>query len=75
MQNSTERILKSKYLQKEKQKTIPLLTTQNHRKIMLTDLCTEEKAKVGQLIKTLETRKQENESLNSSYQLALLKIR
>lgn len=56
---STERILKSKYLDKEKQKTIPLIHKSN-KKIKLTDLCPEEKLKVGELIMTLEERKLEN---------------
>lgn len=61
-QNSTERILKSKYLEKDKQKTIPLNYPQP-RKVMLTDLCPEEKLKVGELIKINETRKAENHQL------------
>lgn len=32
-------------------------------KIMLTDLCPEEKAKIGELVRTLEARKKEAENL------------
>ena len=52
-QNSTDRILKSKYLEKDKSKITASLISSAQRKIMLTDLCAEEKAKVGELIKTL----------------------
>lgn len=51
---STERILKSKYLDRDKQKTIPLLKSEKSKnKIKLVDLCPEEKLKIGELIKTL----------------------
>jgi hypothetical protein len=59
LSGSTERILKSKYLEKEKQKTIPIIH-RNNNKIKLADLCPEEKLKIGELIRTLEARKQEN---------------
>lgn len=36
---STERILKSKYLDKDKQKTIPLKHKPSLNKVMLTHLC------------------------------------
>jgi hypothetical protein len=49
-QHSTERLLKSKYLEKEKSR-ITTNTNLGPRKIMLTDLCPEEKLKVGELIK------------------------
>lgn len=63
---STSRILKSKYLDrsKDKQQTLPLRTQHQHvspllnkRKIKLVDLCPEEKLKVGELIKTLDERR------------------
>lgn len=56
---STERILKSKYLDKDKQKTLPLIN--NTKPVTLVDLCPEEKLKIGELIKTLEQRKMQNE--------------
>lgn len=37
----------------------------NGGKVMLTDLCPEEKAKIGELVKTLENRKNENINLQS----------
>lgn len=43
---STERVLKSKYLDKDKQKTISLLN-RSSKKIKLVDLCPEEKLKIG----------------------------
>jgi hypothetical protein len=65
---STSRILKSKYLDKDKQQTLPLrghqpTTTPSKRKIKLVDLCPEEKLKVGELIKTLDERRVLNEGL------------
>lgn len=45
---STERILKSKYLDKDKQITIPLIKHKpSAKKVRLTDLCPEEKLKIG----------------------------
>lgn len=69
---STSRILKSKYLDKskDKQQTLPLRNQHqqqsplsNKRKIKLVDLCPEEKLKVGELIKTLDERRAANEEL------------
>lgn len=58
---NTERILKSKYIEKDKQKTVCLLNdnkdNKDRNKIMLIDLCQEEKIKVGELIKRLEIRR------------------
>ncbi len=56
---TTERILKGKHLDKDKQKTVPLINKQAR----LTDLCPEEKFKIGELIKTLEERRTENQRL------------
>lgn len=62
-QLSAENTLKSRYLDKEKQKTVPLINRAT-KQIRLTDLCPQEKQKVGELIKTLELRRLENEQLN-----------
>jgi hypothetical protein len=37
-------------------------------KIILADLCPEEKAKVGELIRTLESRREDNERLSTECQ-------
>ena len=55
-------MLKSKYSHKDKQKTTERLEGYS-RKVMLTDLCPEEKLKVGQLIKINEERKMQIEEL------------
>jgi hypothetical protein len=61
---STERILKSKFLEKDKQKTMTLVRAhQPSSKPKLIDLCPQEKLKIGELIKTLEYRRIQNEEL------------
>jgi hypothetical protein len=55
-QLSAENTLKSRYLDKEKQKTVPLIN-RTTKQIKLTDLCPQEKQKVGELIKNLEQRR------------------
>lgn len=51
-------MLKSKYLDKDKQKTVPLI--HNNKPITLVQLCPEEKWKIGELIRALEQRKAQN---------------
>lgn len=54
---NTKQLRKAKIMDSYRQ------TTAVKSKVMLTDLCPEEKAKIGDLVRTLETRRVENLAL------------